>query len=334
MINDCPSIYELTTTPLEDDQQLHAHVNECLRCRTLLATWEDAQADAGANGEAPPWPMPDGAFQFDGVLEDPSAPPAVGAVHVVGAPDSDRFLVAVVSGIDDASVTVLPVSAETWLAADEDVLLRAEVLGYPAMVERWNRVDVLVEQVGDRLSDPTETLLLIVDTNASADVLVETGPPITAAADPRSEFREDEQRRVRRYAEPARRLRTADTFAGVVRQRRLEAKHELEATAGLLDLPPLALQRLEEDLLDLFVELPVPKLHRLLDHLELHPSRELYSLVEKAAFRNDNSSGYGQELSFARRRAGSRSRPPHAPEDVRRQHARQYVDALRRRLEA
>lgn len=337
-MKDCPSLYELTTTPLDDEPRLRAHVEECVRCSALLDAWT---RDAGAEGgetEADRWEI----SRLEELRQAPSvgesaAVVASGAVHSVSAPDCDHFLTALIATVDEEMATVLPVSTDMWAASDQDVLLEADVLGYPATVQLWNGIDILYEQVADRLADATATLLLVAQTKhgaAAAPAAVETGPPIGTQEDPRLEFREAEREWVRTYHEPWRRVHSANVLAGVVRQRRLEVGEELEATANDLDLDLATLQQLEHDSLDLYQGLPVPALHRLVEHFELSPGRRLYALVEDAAFRNDRSSAYGPELAVARRRRSTRSRAQPQPEDVRREHARQYVQRLRERLDS
>lgn len=332
-MNECPSLYELTSGSFDEDEDLRAHVADCVRCSALLKAWgTDAgpdKEDVGADGG---WDFPPGALRFDTALEDLDAPPVAGAVHAAWAPGRDTFLIALVVAMDEVSASVLPVSRETWAASDEDVLLAEEVLGYPAMAERWNRIDILLEQVAERLADPSSQTMVLVEAKSWTSP-TSTGPRIASDNDSRLGFRENECERASFYAESWRRLGVAETFSGVVKLRRAEKQRELEEVAAVVDLPPLKLEQLEGGTLDLYAEVPVPALGRLVDHLELQPSRRLYALVEDAAFRTHSSPGYGDVRMAARRRAGSRTRRRQQPEEVRRLQARQYAEALRKRLE-
>lgn len=329
---ECPSLYELTSGSFDEDEDLRAHVADCVRCSALLKAWgtgaEPDEEDLGADGG---WDLPAGALRFE-TAENLDAPPVAGAVHAAWAPGRDTFLIALVVAMDEVSASVLPVSRETWAASDEDVLLAEEVLGYPAMAERWNRIDILLEQVAERLADPSSQTMALVEAKSWTSP-TSTGPRIASDNDPRLGFREDERERAAFYAEPSRRLGVAETFSGVVKLRRAEKQRELEEVAAAVDLPPLKLEQLEGGTLDLYAEVPVPALGRLVDHLELQPSRRLYALVEEAAFRTHSSAGYGDVRMAARRRAGSRTRRRQQPEEVRRLQARQYAEALRGRLE-
>lgn len=334
-MSDCPSLYELTSASLEENGGLRAHLASCRRCSALLAAWEREAREEGAAREDDwrEWEVLAGELGFDVGLDDVDAPPVPGSVHGLWAPASDTFLVGVIVAVDDEAATVLPVSTETWAAADEDVVLGDDSLGYPAMVECWNRLDVLREQVAERVADPSPALTVIARAKPTGASATATGPPIIAGADPRTALRAAEAERVRPYAEPSQRLQVATGLAGVVRRRREEQTEDLESVAAMVDLAPAQLRRLEAGDLDLCADLPVARLGRLVEHLELQPSRRLYVLVEETAFRTFRSPSYGEARAAARRRGGTRGRARQQPEEVRRDHARQYVEALRTRIE-
>lgn len=334
-MSECPSLYELTSASLQENGGLRGHLAGCRRCSALLAAWEREVREDGAAREEDwsEWEVPAGELGFDVALDDVDAPPIPGSVHGVWAPASDTFLVAVIVAVDDEAATVLPVSSETWAAADEDVVLGDDSLGYPAMVECWNRLDVLREQVAERVADPSAALTVIAQAGPAGAGATAAGPPITTVADPRAASRAAEAERVRPYAEPLQRLRAAAGLAGVVRRRREEQAEDLESVAGVIDLAPTQLGRLEAGDLDLCADLPIATLGRLVEHLGLQPSRRLYALVEEAAFRTFRSPGYGEARAVARRRGGRRRRARRQPQEVRRDHARQYAEALSRRIE-
>jgi hypothetical protein len=325
-----PSVYELTSSEVLSPQ-LAAHVADCGYCQAIRAAWE---ADSHRDDDV----------ALDVVVEvhwphrahaDPDATPVPGAVHSVWGAEGGQLLVAVVLEVDDREALVLPVSDQLELAGDWDLLLDGDVLPFPAMVELWNHVRVLREQlleqigaVGDGLVDGLAQAFRGFMSGQPVPQGLRQGPPLVADADPRHRFRDLESERVRWFAEPWRVLYEADTFGGVVQGRRQERELELTVLSEDIDIPQASLERLEADREDLVARVSKPNLTKLIKRLQLPASGRLVDLVEDAAYSNASQPPPDMEMARARRRRGVRSVRPELPDEVRRQMAEQYVSGL------
>jgi transcriptional regulator with XRE-family HTH domain len=326
----CPSILELTTSPLS--AAMRQHVAECLRCKALLAAW-----DADPITDDTELDVPDVEFPRWRPRTDPRSPAAVGAIHTVAVPGYDVFLVGLVVDHDDQQATVMPLSTEAHSAADWDVLLDDNVLGYRVMVEAWNPVDVLSEQLIDQIA-VVEQRDLFVElykrslAGADAPDGLADGPPIDSEDDPRVLFREHETERVRAYGEPARAIGMGETLGEVLRAAREAQGRTAEELAGTVGLKLVALKRIEEDREDLQASIPLKGFASLLAELELPTSEAFLGYVEEAAFRNDRHAIAEQTSVYARRRKGVRVRPNRRSESERRARAKAWVERLRHAL--
>jgi transcriptional regulator with XRE-family HTH domain len=326
----CPSILELTSPPLSATTR--RHVSGCLRCRALLAAWEadsvqdESDFDA-AEVEIPRWRP----------RADPRMEVKIGAVHTVGLSDRDVFLLGMVVDHDETQATVMPLSDEIRWAADWDVLLDADVLGYSTMVEAWNPIDVLVEQLVEQLAviDQPGLFIELYDTALSGDEAQENlpdGPPIVDDDDPRLLFREHERDRVRPYGEPARVINMGESLGQVlqgVRNERGMTANDLATAAGL-EMP--VIQRLEDDREDLRAGISIKQFKALVAQLDLPVSNAFLGYVEEAACRNDWEGADQQSTVYARRRRSMRLRRTQAPEAERRERAKAWVAQLRQEL--
>jgi transcriptional regulator with XRE-family HTH domain len=328
----CPSILELTT-PLRS-AATRQHLNGCLRCQALRAAWEadpvSDEAELDVEGvELPVWRP----------RADPRSPVAVGAVHAVAAPGQDLFLLALVIDHDDQQATVMPLSTEVHWAADWDVLLDENVLGYPVMVEAWYPVDVLAEQLTEQLA-VLEQIELFVDlydrslagTHSPLDF--PEGPPITSEDDPRLLFREQERKRIRPYGEPARVINMGESLGQVLVAVREERGRAAEEVAGAVGLELPSLKRIEEDREDLRAGVSLTIFRSLLSELELPVSEAFLGYVEEAAFLNDRGGVEEQGAVYARRRQRARPRRDRGSEAERRARAKAWVDLLQQELAA
>lgn len=292
------------------------------------------EADLAAEAAvAVDWPWPPGA--------EPDAPPTEGAIHSVWGPESGELLTALVMDVDEAEALVVPISTETHLAGDWDVELGADVLPYPAVAELWNHLHVLHEQVAERLAVLPNDVFQRLD--AAVDALFESkpapyelaeGPMILTAADPRQRFRDEQARHVRAFQEPWRALNVGESLGEVLASRREELSAPLADLANELDLSVDTLGRVEANREDLRAAVPVSTMERLVRGLRLVASRRLADLVHEAVFENDSQPTPEQAPAFARRRRGQRSGAARPSEEVRRQHADEYVKRLMEQLKA
>src|SRR6185312_16378566 len=86
------------------------------------------------------------------VYGEPEAEPVPGALHSVWGGEDGQLLVAAILEIDHREALVVPISDEPQLAGDWDLLLPEEVLPYPAMLEVWNHLRVLREQLMEQVA--------------------------------------------------------------------------------------------------------------------------------------------------------------------------------------
>src|SRR3954454_5272221 len=126
----CPSTSDLFRTSHTKEEA--SHIETCPRCQALLSL-RDERFDREEE--------PSVAFSLDA----PSV--SQGDVALIAAPDSDELLLAVVVRESDDAVTIVPLSEETTYAAEWDLLIPKDVLGYRVIAESWNRGRVFPEQV-------------------------------------------------------------------------------------------------------------------------------------------------------------------------------------------
>jgi transcriptional regulator with XRE-family HTH domain len=328
----CPSILELTTPRLS--AATRQHVADCLRCQALLAAWE---ADPAT--DEPELDVTDVELPVWRPRADPRSPAAAGAVHTVAAPAQDVFLLGLVIDHDDQQATVMPLNTEVHWAADWDVLLDDDVLGYPVMVEAWNPVDVLTEQLIDQVAvvEQAELFVELYERSlASADAPegLPDGPRIDSEDDPRLLFREHERERVRPYGEPARVINMGESLGQLLRAVREERGRAAEELAGAAGLELVALKRIEEDREDLQGGLSIKGFRSLLAELELPASEVFLGYVEEAAFLNDRHVVTEHAVVYARRRQRTSVRQDRGSEAERRARAKAWVERLRQELAA
>lgn len=331
-MNECPSLTDLTSPdPLAP--AIAAHVRECARCSALRR----ALANAGspiANREPATtivWPH--------APIKNLDAPPRPGAIHAIWGDEEGDLLVAIILDVDEREALVLPVSTDIQFAGDADVLMQDETLAYPAMAEIWNHVQVLSEQIMEQVAVLPDAFAVVLD--AAVDAFMDSEPlpstlrqgvALLTEKDPRLLFRERESERIRRFVEPWRALNDGDTLGEIVRGRREERDMTLDALSARVDLTVQALNGVEADSHDLYADVPVAAMSKLADGLDLTASQRLVDLVEAAVFRNDRMPEPSKQIMHARRRRGVRSAASVPPEEVRREHAREYATKLLARM--
>ncbi len=329
-MTNCPSVFELTSTEVLPPQVI-AHLNACDRCRAIRAAWE-ASEDVGPDlelgaGVALEWPH--------AVYAAIDGEPIPGALHAVWGDEDGQLLVAAVVEINDREALVVPVSDRPELAGDWDLLLEGdEATPYPAMLEVWNHIRVLREQLMEQVAlldenrrESLRPAFVSFMTGEDLPAGLRQGPPMLSELDPRFRFRDSESARVRLFTEPWRVLFAGDTFGGVVRNRREERELGLADLGEELDIPPASLDRLEHDGEDLDAQLPRNRLIRLIKRLGLPTAARLTDLVHQAAMDNAREPPPQNAMALARRK-GVGTRRPELPEDTRREIADRYVSGL------
>ena len=116
--------------------------------------------------------------------------PKVGEVWTFLAPATDEFLVAAILDVGELDLLVVPLLAEALWAADADICLSEEFLGYAALALVWASDYVLTEQAVEVVTVLSEECIsrLIVGYDAffSGDHVVDSaGPAVLGNRDPR-----------------------------------------------------------------------------------------------------------------------------------------------------
>jgi hypothetical protein len=273
------------------------------------------------------WPHP--------VYAEVDAEPAPGALHSIWGPEDGQLLVAAVLELDAHEALVVPVSDRPELGGDSDVLLDEAALPYRAMLEMWNHVRVLREQLMEQVARVDDAWVAALKhafanfmTGAPLPEGLRQGPALVGERDPRHGFREAESERVRWFTEPWRILYAAESFGGVLQGRRTDCELGLDELGEDVDISAGSLARLEEDREDLNAQVPKAKLIRLIERLQLPASARLVDLVEQAALANARQAPPEIQVAHARRRSGMRSATPELPEEMRREIATAYVSGL------
>jgi hypothetical protein len=307
----CPSASDLFRNSHTKEQA--SHIETCPRCQALLALRDD---------------------RFDLEQEEPSVAFSLGApsvsqgdVALVAAPDSDELLLAVVVREGEDAVTIVPLSDETTNAAEWDLLIPKDVLGYQVIAESWNRGRVFPEQVVEviaRLKDDLfSSLYELVRAGATDAEPPEavTGPAILDAADPRLRFQDEETERVHVYWEQVLALAGVASLGELVATRRAELgleESQLERGGLLRDW----VGDLERDAIDPS-RLGLDTILRLMRNLHLAASNRLGRVIFQtiAAHRGGSADA---ALTFARKRQGFHQGEEEDPKE--------FVDALLREL--
>jgi hypothetical protein len=207
-----------------------------------------------------------------------SEPTTAGTVALVA--DAERVQLWPVIIIDEIEegLLVVPTSGDVNMAAEWDVLLRREVLGYAAHAETWNYGVVLPEQVDDVVTTVPEAALRQVSETIRAHRLgkpapftVALGPPILDVMDPRLMFQEVEIEAVRPMWSPALMLAGAATIGQLAQHRAGDLAMVEAAAPGLADLAA--------DDLYLPMRFSAAELGALLRRLRLLPSQRLAALL-------------------------------------------------------
>jgi len=216
---DCLSLMELLE--IRDDRAnadvgARAHLDQCARCRALLAELEDG-------GDAIQVELPTELPTLPARLQDIPQPETVsaGQVWLASAPAMPdwRYPVLVIGRPKQRPGTVLvaPVFPEIDQATDLDLLLPANILGYPTAVAVWNYGFVFEHQLDEYAGGVGPTELETVHALYRHIVAggerpaAPVGLPLGGELDPRRVFRHELLERLRPAYEP---VRTAEEAEG------------------------------------------------------------------------------------------------------------------------
>jgi hypothetical protein len=214
----CPAVTDLFAEP--PVPAAAAHAVRCARCHALLAAIDER--------------LPAKPETFSRPVEH-TQPASVGSLVLIGAPESDRLLPAIVIAFGEEGLTVVPVSPEVALATEWDLQLPASILGYPAIAQIWNHGQVLPEQIVEELASlpadqltPVQALMRAANSSSQPPKDLPVGSPVIDEQDPRLLFQETEAEDAHPFWEPTLTLAGAATLGQLIRHRRQEIALEPE----------------------------------------------------------------------------------------------------------
>lgn len=327
MAKECPSVVELLDAA--NTAAWASHIADCARCQALI---RHASADNELGQDSPT-----GNTYPHWNSSDLKADPEPGDVVSIFAPDSEVFLLGAVIRVIDGDALVAPISDETRYAAEWDLIVSQDVLGYEAIVELWNATSILVEQLKERIATITNALdiasaFAAFESGDAVPAGVYDGPPIVSGKDSRLGFRELEKDRVQPYAEPAALFASAETLGETLHFARDLLGLEIEDLSAASGIDEPLLVRIESDKQDLQGKVAIPHFIRLMRALSIPQSARFFSLAREAAWANASPRHFEKGVAFARRRASKRSTDKSITDEERDQIADEWIESLRRQL--
>lgn len=290
----CPSFTELcaadATTALRD------HLDECPRCRAIVSRVTASEPSvASADIPAPP----------KGGLS-----PQRGGAWAFWSPTSDEYLVGAVVEASSTDLLIVPLLSEICWATENDVLIPADVLGYPALAPIWSVNHVLVEQAVEPVDMlPEEALAFLgeaYDAFRAGEPLSEPGgPPVRGEEDPRIAAHAALADDLRPVFEPWAELQVAEELGPVVAQARANRDIEVDAL-GIEDVGVEVKTWLdfEAGRLDPHAAIPARGMVKALQKLGILLSRRVLELARQSVRGSYKGDGSTSAPAMARRRRG------------------------------
>jgi hypothetical protein len=265
----CPDLAELLAS--RTGPRTEKHLAVCVRCNALFRS-TTAELDPGRIEQSVEPPPPHGRA-------------VRGEVALVSDSRGEELLTSIVLGGGDDVLTVVPVSSQTNLATEWDLLIPASVLGYPAAAQTWNFGTVLPEQVREVVAtlDPTTfdavtDLVLAAATTGAVPEGMTVGAPVLDDADPRLVVQDAQAEANRIFWAPAMALAGAATLGQLVHHRREELQVAAEDVEALGETRGW-LADFERDSLDVRAVLPSHALAGLMRRLQIGASGKLRAIA-------------------------------------------------------
>jgi hypothetical protein len=302
---------------------LRGHLDDCSRCRALIARLEVHNEPLELAPSAPrPVPPTD------------SARP--GSVWSFWAPGNDEYLVGAVLHAEEIQMLIVPLLLDTRWATENDIQLPVNTLGYSALAPVWASDHVLAEQAVEPLNMLSERDLATLSDGYEAifagRALTEpAGPAVLGAADPRIAAHAAIADGLRAYFAPWSALQGADELGPILAERREDAEIELEDWSETMDIAPAVWRRFETAQLDPYAEIPVSAIAKAIRLLGLIASRRIIDLAHASVQAHYAGQPTARAPAQARRRRGVAQRPRPNPEGAR-EAADRYAAALREEL--
>jgi hypothetical protein len=295
----CPSFTELCAP--DASTMLADHLSVCPRCRGLVARLDGSEPAL----EHPPAPVATPA------TADP--PPRSGGVWTFWAPEAEEYVVGAVLDAGATDVLVMPVLGQTIWAAEADIGLSPDVLGYEALAAVWASDRLLIEQaveaVGVLSEERVDQLAAGYDAFLAGETVPESaGPPVLADDDPRLAAHAALADGLRAFYRPWSLLHVADELGPVMEHRREDVGLELDEFSDRLDLAPAVWAAFETAQADPVQGVPVKALAQAVRDLDLLVSRRVLALADASVRAHHVPPAQTVGIAKARRRRGFRPR--------------------------
>jgi hypothetical protein len=313
----CPAITELCAAGASS--RFEDHLRDCVRCRALVARSGKGERLLDDATE----PQPTAA---------PGPPPKPGDVWTFWAPTLDELVVGAVIEAGSADVLLMPLLMQTRWAADADIGLAQDVLGYEALAAVWASDRVLVEQVVEAVSVLSEVHLQVLTRGydaffAGEQVEAAAGPPVIGDSDPRLAAYAALADQLRPLYAPWSLLHVADELGPVLGHGRQEADVELEAWSEQIGTDARAWAAFEAAEIDPYEAIPVKTIARAVRCLGLLQSRRAVDLAHASVLEHHVVGSPSAPKAMARRRKGV-APAPRRQQDTAREAADRYAAAL------
>jgi len=280
---------------------LHEHLSGCPRCRAIVARVTTVDAPVEPVTAAP--------------LPARGPAPRPGDVWTFWAPTVDDYVVGAVIEAEPTELLIVPVLLDTRWAAEEDIVLSADVLGYPALAPIWAGDHVLAEQATEPVDVLSEEHLAMLTTAYDAffagEPLAELGgPPLLNDQDPRLAAHASIADALRGVYAPWAMLQVADELGPVLAHRRSELGVGLDD----LGVEPRTWTPFEAGEADPAASIPSRAMAQVIRRLGLVASRRLLDLARASVRAHHVGPDVATGPALARRRRGVTHRPRRDPQ--------------------
>lgn len=298
----CPSFSELCAH--DASTMLADHLSVCPRCRGLIARLDGSE------------PVLAQVPAASAVPAAPDLPPRRGDVWAFWAPKTEEYLVGAVLDAAATDVLVVPVLEQTIWAADADISLSADVLGYEALAAVWASDRVLVEQAVEAVDvlseEHVDQLAAGYDAFLAGDTIPEpAGPPVVADDDPRLAAHAAAADGLRAFYRPWALLNVSDELGPVMEHSREDVGMALDEFSERLDVAPAVWAAFEAAQADPVQSVPVRALARAVRELDLLVSRRVLVLADASVRAHYVPPAQAVGIARARRRRGITSGSRH-----------------------
>ncbi len=256
--------------------------------------------------------------------------PKAGGVWTFWAPKREDHLIAGILDVSQTDIWLVPLLADTEWAADADIALAPDVLGYEALAPICSIGWVLLEQAAEPVGMLSEQhLRLLTDAReafeADRRVPNPAGPAILSDIDPRKDAHHAREDDLRAYFDPWALLHSQSELGPLVKGRREHFGIDLETWADELDVDARTWRAFERGEADPDATIPAKALARALVSVNVLVSLRVLELAGESVRKHHQAPEPG--AAKARRRRGVRRPLRHDPEAAE-QAAERYMRAL------